>query len=218
MPTKKYRAVLFDLDGTLLDTSQGILNCISYTEEVIPLPTLSGERKRSFIGPPLLESFRREYSLDEEGALRAAGVYRERYREKGMLEAQVYPDIPGLLAELKNAGYMMAVATLKLGAYADKVISSFGLSTYFHCVCGTDEKGTVTKAEIIARCLNSLGAAASEAVLIGDSNYDREGARQAGVDFIGVSYGFGFKPDGIADSERGFVLADSCADIKNLLL
>lgn len=218
MPAKKYRAVLFDLDGTLLDTSRGILNCISYAEAVMPLPALSLERKRSFIGPPLLESFMREYSLDEEGAMRAATVYRDRYREKGMLEAEVYPDIPDLLASLKNAGYIMAVATLKLGDYADKVISSFGLSPYFHCVCGTDEKGTVTKAEIINRCLERMGAAASEAVLIGDSSFDRNGARQAGVDFIGVSYGFGFMPDGASHSERGFALADSCSDIKKLLI
>lgn len=218
MALKKYSTVLFDLDGTLLDTSRGILNCISYAEAAMPLPVLDEECKRRFIGPPLPESFQREYALNESDGMRAVEFYRERYQTKGLLEAEIYPGIQPLLTALQANGASMAVATLKLERYAQTMISFFGLANYFNCVCGTDEKGRVTKAEIIGKCLKKIGALPGEAVLVGDSRYDRSGAEQAGVDFIGVSYGFGFKPDEKTDAERGFVLADDCAQLEAILL
>lgn len=215
---KKYSAVLFDLDGTLLDTSRGILNCISFAEEAMLLPKLDDESKKRFIGPPLSESFRREYALNENDVTRAVEFYRERYRKKGMFEAEIYDGIVPLLAALREEGVKTAVATLKLGCYAEKMISFFGLSPYFQCVRGTDETGSVTKAEIIGQCIEHIGVQPCEAVLVGDSRYDRVGAQQAGVDFIGVSYGFGFKPDGKTDAQRGFILADDCRQLKKILL
>lgn len=215
---RKYQAVLFDLDGTLLDTAEGILNCISYAEANMPLSPLPEDRKRSFIGPPLLESFRREYGLSEAEGIRAVKYYRERYRSKGLFEAKIYPGIPELLHCLQESGCRLAVATLKLERYADKIISHFGLAPYFDCVAGTDEKGETTKAQIIKQCLRSLGTPPHKAVLIGDSRYDYQGAAEAGVDFIGVSYGFGFRPDEEKTGRaQGMTLAEDCSRLQKIL-
>lgn len=216
----QYSTLLFDLDGTLLNTSEGILNCIIYTERQMPLPAISHAQRKAFIGPPLLHSFVREYHLEEKEAVRAVEIYRERYREKGAMEACAYNGIPELLNDLRCAGRHLAVATLKLEEYSGKVLKHFGLDRYFDCVAGADPMGKTTKADVIRRCLLQMDCKdLSSAVLIGDSLYDLEGAQETGIGFIGVTYGFGFSA---ADRTRPgcekILFADNCRQLREFLL
>lgn len=217
---KEYTTVLFDLDGTLLDTSQGILNCIVYTEQNMPLPPLSRAQQKTFIGPPLLQSFINNYRLEEKDAIRAVEIYRERYHQKGVLEACTYEGIPELLDALKHSGKHLAVATLKLEEYAGKVLEHVDLNDCFECIAGADRMGRRTKADVIGECLKQTGCKEpGAAVLVGDSRYDMEGALAAGVDFIGVTYGFGFTAaDGARFKVQGIPFVDDCAQLCALLL
>ncbi len=214
-----YNTVLFDLDGTLLDTSEGIINSIIYTEKHVPLPAISQEQRNRFIGPPLLASFMRAYHLEEKDALYAVEIYRERYQQKGAMEACVYNGLFELLNDLRLSGRKLAVATLKLEEYAGKVLKHFGLESYFDCVVGSDLMGKKTKADIVRRCLEQMDCHdLSSAVLIGDSQYDMDGALESGIQFIGVTYGFGFSS---ADAKllhlKGIPFADNCRQLHELL-
>lgn len=191
---KQYKFFLFDLDGTVLNTEDGILKSIDSALNHLGLPPLSMDQKRSMIGPPIEYSFKKICGLSSECAAKAAAYFREIYPSKFLLEAQEYPGIIKLISTLKADGRKVAIATYKKDRYAQKLMEYFGLTKICDCCLGSDDEGTLTKSDIIKICLQKMGCSEpSEAVMVGDTVHDGIGARQAGIDFWGVSYGYGFQ-------------------------
>ncbi|RAQ30484.1 phosphoglycolate phosphatase [Hydrogeniiclostridium mannosilyticum] len=211
---KHYKTVLFDLDGTLLDTSKGILGAVKYAQQQMNLPSLPDSRLREFIGPPPVESYKRIFGVDEAIAQQAAFFHRKYGSERGLFEAQHYPGISELLQNLKNSGRFLGVATLKREDTAQKILAHFNLKQYFDVIAGIDTKEQLSKSDIIQAALKEMGQTNASAVLIGDSQYDAEGAEKAGVSFIGVTYGFGFSD---AKDISPYASADSPSQLLALL-
>lgn len=190
----KYKVVLFDLDGTLIDTSDGIFNSVRYTEKMMGFFSVNDEQLNYFVGPPPVQSYMKNYRVSEDVAREATKYHREYGAQYGIYEAKVYQGIPALLKTLKESGVKLGVCTLKRQDIAEKVLTYFSLLEYFDVVVGIDQGESLTKADTIDIALEALGETRKEnAVLIGDSIYDAEGAKEAGVNFIGVLYGFGLK-------------------------
>ena len=195
-----YKTVIFDLDGTLLNTSEGVLNSVKYALDKMGLEQLPYDKARRFIGPPLQEGFERVAGLKGDDIDLAVSHYRKNYKENGAIfEAQVYDGIEDVLKHLKNDGRKICVATLKPEDSAKRVLEHFGLAQYFDYIGGNKEEKS-TKAGLIAEGLEATGATPDEAVLIGDSIFDLYGAQEAGIDFIAAAYGFG-PDDGFPEKE-----------------
>ena len=190
----KYKVLLWDMDGTLMDSKEGLLRSLSYTLEVCGLPPTDEKTLRSFLGPSLHYTFTHYYGFSEERAQEAVRIFRQHFAAHGMLEGNVpYPGIMELLESLKQAGYRMAVATSKLERFAHTIGAHFGLTRYFEQICGSDAEGTrPEKPEVIAYALTYFAdCARSEILMIGDRRMDVEGAAQNGIDAAAVLYGYG---------------------------
>ena len=207
----KYKAVLFDLDGTLLDTTEGVVDAVKRTIEHHAFQMPDEDTLKSFVGPPMQKSMSEMFDLDEETALRLANEFRENYRKYSLLQAQLYEGILLLLEQMREQGYKLAVATNKSHQNAMDILEKFGVMEYCDYAQGSDLDGRLSKKDIIEMCINVLGCSKRETVLIGDSLFDLEGAEQAGIDFIAVTYGFGFKRGETIASEN-CTLAVNCVD------
>lgn len=189
----KYKCIIFDLDGTIANTFPGILHSYEFAAQKMGLPIPNEKIVNEAIGAPLAEVFRERFGLDDEAVNEATWYYRENYAKKGILEAEGYPEMEELLSALKTMEKDIGVATLKNEEFAKKMLANMGLSQYINYVAGMDGKDKLTKAMLVERARKKLGRKKEETVLVGDSFYDALGAKEAGVDFIGVTYGFGFK-------------------------
>jgi len=188
-----YKNYLFDLDGTLTDSAQGIKNSIIYSLKKADLPVLPECILDKFIGPPLHESYAKYCNLDEEDADLLVKYYREYFKPYGLYENEVYPGIEALLKTLKEQGKTVLLATSKPEEFAKEILRHFGLDKYFDFVAGAtmDEK-RVRKADVIAYALESCHISnLSEVVMIGDREHDVLGAKENELDSIGVLYGYG---------------------------
>ncbi|EGO8836750.1 HAD family hydrolase [Enterococcus faecalis] len=188
-----YQTILFDLDGTITDSGSGIMRSILYATEQLGWPAPSVETLRSFIGPPLYESFL-HMAPSAEAAQQAVGHYRAYYQRKGMFENHVYPGIPEVLTRLKEAGAKLYIATSKPEEFAKKIITHFDLDRYFTGVYGASMDGHRSKkADVIQYALTEaqLDPTKETIIMVGDRNHDILGAQQNGLDSIGVLYGFG---------------------------
>lgn len=183
---------MFDLDGTLLNTEEGILGGHRYTLEKLGRPPESYESLRRFMGPPLFASFKKFYGMSDEQAQQAVLIYREYYSEKGAYECRVYDGVETTLAALKAGGKKLYLATSKNEAYAKLMLEHFGLIGYFDFVGGSSpDHARADKVSVIRYVMESCSLPAEDSVMIGDSHYDVLGARAAGIPVIGVLYGFG---------------------------
>jgi len=189
-----YKAVVFDLDGTLLDTTPGVIYAVKYTIESLNLPMPQEETLKEFVGPPMQLSFENKFGMNKDDALKAANLFRANYKEHSLLKAELYSDVLDVLKYLKGKKYKIAVATNKSHDNAMEILRHFGIADYCDFMMGSDLGGKLKKADIIRESLTALKVEAKDAVYIGDSMFDLEGANAVGMDFIGVTYGFGFKP------------------------
>ncbi len=183
--------VIFDLDGTLLDTSAGIIESIQYTVDKMGSSPLSHEQMLSFIGPSLQRSFADVCGYDENEVMRAVELFRERYSSGAMYNAAPYEGILSLCKRLRDDGIAVAVATNKKEDLARKVLSHFGFDKYCRPIHGADPNAHLKKSDIILLCMGEMNAASEETVMVGDTMGDAKGAREAGIAFLPVSYGFG---------------------------
>ncbi len=187
-----YDYVLFDLDGTISDSSEGITKGIQ-----IALKHMGIEEDRSelrkFIGPPLKYSFTTFYGFDEEKCAEAVKVYRAYYGETGLFENKPYEGIDKLLKRIKDSGRKIAVATSKPEKFSVEILEKFGLTEHIDVISGATLDGVRgDKCEVIEEALRRFGNPdKSRVVLVGDTRFDAEGAAKAGIDCIGVLYGFG---------------------------
>lgn len=190
---KTYSTVLFDLDGTLIDTSEGVIGAALYTLETLGCPTGEFRDYLPFLGPPLTYGFGVVCGVKESDIPRAIEVFRRRYiGEERYLRSAVYRGIPELLAALRRAGKKVAVTTSKLQLAAEKILTKLGLVDCFDLVVGSTEgKDRSTKEGVLRYALAALGVAPEDAVLIGDRCYDAEGANAAGIDCVAALWGFG---------------------------
>ena len=190
----RYDLAVFDLDGTLLDTRGGVLSAVRYTIEEFGYEMPDEETLKTFIGPPIQEGFARVYGLSGEILQQIATVFRNFYSTKTLLEAELYDGIIELFEELRARGITPAVATYKREDYALRLLRHFGFDRYTDNMFGGDHENKLKKRDIIEKCINTAGIEdLSRVVMIGDTEFDAVGARDIGVDFIGVSFGFGFK-------------------------
>ena len=186
--TKK--CILFDLDGTLTDSGEGIINCAIAALQHFGLPIPGITSMRSFVGPPLKDTFQK-YGVPEDRLDEAVSVYRERYIPIGMYENHPYPGIWELLERLRADGHRLFVATSKPEQMAVTILEHFGLAQYFERICGATLDGSRdAKSAVIAYLLESIGSV-ENAVMVGDTAFDVTGADVHGIPTIGVSWGFG---------------------------
>ncbi len=184
------KAILFDLDGTLTDSGEGIINSVIPALEHFGLPVPSREELRVFVGPPLHDSFRR-FGVPADRTDEAIQVYRTRYIPIGIFENAPYPGIETLLQTLRAAGHRLYVATSKPEPMAVQVLERFHLAQYFHRICGaTLDTSRSTKEAVIAYLLEENGRA-DNMVMVGDTKFDVIGAKAHGIPTIGVSWGYG---------------------------
>lgn len=190
-----HETIIFDIDGTLLDSSAGIKSSIKYALNHQKLNMLNDRELDEFVGfSPLFGAFKHFCRLDDISAQACCELYREYYKNgKAYKQSKVYEGVFALLTCLKNKGYNLGVATYKRQDYAKELMEYFGFGNYFESVCGADNENRLKKNDILANCMHKLNAKKETTVLIGDSIHDAQAAIDSGIDFIGVTYGFGFK-------------------------
>jgi phosphoglycolate phosphatase len=188
---KKYKYLLFDLDGTLIYSHMGIWNCFRYAMREMGYPEPQEADLRKCIGPSLEYSFATFFGMDEENARHATAKYREQYKVTGVWENEPVEGALEALKALKEAGYSMAMATSKPLVFAEKISARWGFSEYLDAEVGCGIDGSLpTKADVVRAAMQRLGARAEECLMIGDRFYDVEGARECGVDSAMLRVGY----------------------------
>ncbi|WP_294751826.1 HAD hydrolase-like protein [uncultured Ruminococcus sp.] len=186
-----YTTLLFDLDGTLTDSTEGILKCLVNAIEQMGFEVPEDTNK--FLGPPIRQSFAEFCGMNEEQTAQAVKIFRERYSKVGLFENRVYDGIPEMLERLKNGGKRLMVATSKPQVYAIRIFDRFGLSQYFEFVGGAELDGSRDyKDEVIEYVLAQTGITDRSSVLmIGDRRQDVLGAHKTGIKCMGILWGYG---------------------------
>lgn len=190
----KYKTALFDLDGTIIDSSQGITSAVAYALDKHGFKYEGKHSLKHFIGPPLREEFMKYCGIDSEQGAVMVSSYREYYADKGIFECSLYDGVKELLINMKNEGITVLLATSKPEVFAKRILEHLHISEYFDFVGGAKMDNTRTdKCEVISYVFDSCGIEIdkNKALMIGDSTHDIEGARKFGLGGIAVSYGFG---------------------------
>ena len=212
----RFENIFFDLDGTLTESGEGIMNSVAYAMRKFGVEETDREKLRTFIGPPLYASFMREYGLDLEQAMLAVEYYREYFAPKGIYENRPYDGIVELLKELKKDGRRLYLATSKPEPYALEIVKHFGIYEYLDGLYGsTMSEERTKKEEVIAYALGQTGIKASDVVMIGDRAHDIIGAKANNVASIGVLFGYGSREE-LADAGADMI-AESVEDLKRIL-
>lgn len=210
----KYKIAIFDVDGTLLDTTEGVLAAASYTIKKHGLRALPREELLTFIGPPIQDSFRKHYGLEGGILQELATTFRNQYKDVDLLKAVPYEGIYEVCKALQEKGVQIAIATYKRQDYAETILKHFHFDDYSTIMYGADHENKLKKVDIIRKCIEDLGVTDySQALMIGDSDNDAIGAESLGVDFLGVTYGFDFKTEEDVMSFKAIGSADTTRDI-----
>ncbi|MGI5894059.1 MAG: HAD family hydrolase [Candidatus Merdivicinus sp.] len=208
----KYSCVLFDMDGTLVDSYQGIFESYRWTMQRMNREFGGDAFVQRAIGAPLIWVFRELCDMSFSEAEQAAACYREYYAAKGKHQIRVYDGMKETLLQLQKADCRLGVATLKSEQFAKEILAEQGLLHIFDTVCGMDTGDHFSKADLIQRCIRILGSRREETILVGDSAFDAEGARETGIAFLAVTYGFGFRSR-IEAAEFSEIIADTTGKI-----
>ena len=185
--------ILFDLDGTLVNSKQGITKSAQYALQAFGVEVENLDDLECFIGPPLIDSFQKYYGFDEGTSRQLVEKYRERYNKIGLYECELYPEVEVTLQNLTQKGYKIAMASSKPENMCKRIMKHFNLEKYFEEIVGATPDGRIdTKHEVLQEVFKRLHPKSLEEVcLIGDTSFDVLGAKEAGIDCIGVSFGFG---------------------------
>ena len=209
-----YKAILFDLDGTLTESGEGITKCVQYALEKLGKKEEHPENLQCFIGPPLKEQFMKYAGLSEEEGEKAVVYYRERYTTTGIFENRLYPKIPELLELLKINNKILAVASSKPEVYVKQILEHFQIADYFTAIVGSELDGRRTeKAEVIEEALRRmhLEEERDKVLMVGDRSHDVQGAISCGLQCIGVAYGYGSREE--LEKAGAVYIADSVEDL-----
>ncbi|MFT4105940.1 MAG: HAD family hydrolase [Lacrimispora sp.] len=193
----KKEYLLFDLDGTLTDSKEGITKSVQYALKAFGIEEEDLDRLCSFIGPPLKDSFMKYYGFSEEDAKRAVIVYREYFSARGLYENRVYEGAEKVLQSLLDSGKKLYVASSKPEYFVRKILEHFHMDSYFRFMGGSDmEEVRGQKADVIRYVLEECEIIDwDKAVMIGDREHDILGAKEVGIDSVGVLYGFGSRQE-----------------------
>ena len=188
----RFDAILFDLDGTIIESGAGVTNSVRYALVKMGRPVPSYEVLKTFVGPPLTESFMRECAMTAEEAEYAVECYREYYQDRGIRENKVYAGVPEMLTALKARGETLMIATSKPEPFARQILSDLSLLSYFDFVGGASfDAGRREKEDVIAYLLGETGADPTRSVMVGDRLYDVKGAAFFGIPTVGAVWGYG---------------------------
>lgn len=209
------KSVFFDLDGTLTDSSEGIINCAMLAFDHFGITIENRDDLRVIIGPPLRHSMV-QFGVPEDRADEAVEVFRSRYNTVGKFENFPYPGIPELLERLKAAGIRMFIATSKPEKTANEVLAHFNLSQYFEEICGSTMDGTRSSKEDVITYLFSKIGSVDQVVMVGDTTYDVLGAAAHGIKTIGVSWGFGEVAD--MQNAGAIAIANTTDELYDLII
>ena len=202
----KYETIIFDKDGTLLDSAPGVLNSVHYALDRLGLPFPAGLEARQLVGPPLRHTYHHLLGVSLDRLDEAVDLHREYYGARGLFEAAPYAGAVRLLADLHGAGGRVCIATTKYRPLAQRMLEHFELTPYiFHAEMSDGTEMSSAKAGMLKRTLERSGASADHAVMIGDTRYDAEAARDTGIPFIGVLFGYGTRAEMEAVGARYFV-------------
>lgn len=216
--TRPYSAILFDLDGTISDSAPGILESMTHTFRTVGVPVPDHATLMSFVGPPIMDTFRTAMGMDDAGAEQTLAVYREHYLSHGALDSAMFTGMDVVLRTLHEAGLPMSTATSKPETPATVILDHYGLTGYFDFVTGaSDDEVRSAKADVVAEALRRLEAAGhdvSRPVLVGDRLHDVEGAHVHGVPVVFAEWGYGSP----AEAEGTVARAATPLDLLPILL
>lgn len=209
-----YKAILFDLDGTLTDSGEGIINCAIPALEHFGITPPSKEEMRVFVGPPLHETFIK-FGVPADKTDEAIEVYRQRYIPIGIFENKLYSGIPELLASLVNREHKLYVATSKPEFMTRQILERFALTQYFTGICGASTDSSRNTKEAVIEYLLEQHGRQEDMVMVGDTIYDIRGAAFHGIPAIGVSWGYGKVED--MKKEGAVAIAHSTQELLDIL-
>ena len=211
-----YKTILFDLDGTLTDSGEGVKNGFIYALDKFGID-VRGENLDMVLGPPLYNSFRDFFSLSHDEANLAIKYYREYYSDKGVFENRLYDGIDILLKKLKSQGKCVMIATSKPDFYAIPVLKMFNVYDYFDFVSAATLDGRLSKkSDIVKIAIDNANCPKSEILMVGDRHHDVDGAKEQGVDCLGVLYGYGTREE--MELAGATYICDTVCDLEKFLL
>jgi phosphoglycolate phosphatase len=213
-----FTSILFDLDGTIVDSAPGITSTLAYTFEELGRPVPGPAELLAYVGPPILDSFRERAGMSIGEAAAALAIYRPRYLEVGALDSTVFPGVADVLKAVHAAGIPLSLATSKPETPAKLILSHYGMLGEFDVITGaSDDEVRSSKADVVAEALvrlAAIGADLSRPVLVGDRKHDVEGAAANGIPTIFVDWGYG-----VAEEQAGAIaVVPTPADLQKLLL
>ncbi len=216
-----YQVILFDLDGTLTDSKEGILNCLRYAFEKLGKPVPDESVLIKFIGPPLQNSFMEFCGFTEEEAVEGILKFRDRYVPIGKFENVGAPGMPELCARLSEKGYLLALASSKPEEMCIPICEKFGYAPYLHAVVGSPPVGDWDKDEVIRECLRRLGVPQDQwkekVLMVGDRKFDVLGAAKCGIDCVGVEF-FGYAAPGELAEAGAVAVVKTAEELEQFIL
>jgi len=214
-----YHVILFDLDGTLTDSKEGILNCLRYAFEKLGKPIPDEAALIKFIGPPLQDTFMEVGGLTKEQVTVGIEAFRERYEPIGKFENAAAPGLPELCARLKQAGYLLALASSKPEELCLDICERFGFTPSLSAIAG-GPLHDYTKADVIRDALRRLDLSDADKpsiLMVGDRKYDVLGAKECGIDCVGVEF-FGYAAPGELEEAGAVSVVRTAAELEQYIL
>lgn len=205
--------LFFDLDGTIIEPQEGIINSIRHATDLMGVAMPTYEELQKFIGPPIMESFQQKLGLTYEQALETVGYFRSYYTKTGIHQNALFPYVAELLKSMKAEGYTLFVATSKPTLFAKEILKDHGLEDLFVEIVGCNmDNSRSDKAEIIGHILQTYSLDAKDCLMIGDTMFDIIGANRHQMTCVGVTYGHG----DFSEYQPHFVV-DSCQELETLI-
>ncbi len=213
----RYKYIFFDLDGTLTDSKDGIINSIKYALDCLGEPLPDEKTLQKFLGPPLVDSFQKFCGLSRDRAELALVKYRERFSDIGIFENKVYDGIYDLLRALVNGGRVPVLATSKPRVYAERIMTKFRLRPFFRLLCGSELDGTRNaKSEVIEYAIEKSGCPREKIIMVGDRENDILGAKKCGIASCGVRYGYAL--EGELEAAGADYIANNTDELLTILM
>ena len=215
-----YRYIFFDLDGTLTDSKEGVVNCVRYAAQKLGGPQLDDETVLKFIGPPLQDSFMRYCGFSAEKGLEAVQVFRERYVPVGQYENRPGPGLVEMCRRLREKGYVLALASSKPEELCVSICDRFGFAPYLSATTDSPPDGDWEKADVIREAMRRLGLTETDKpaiLMVGDRKFDVLGAKECGIDCAGVEF-FGYAAPGELAQAGAVAVVSNAEELEQFIL
>ncbi len=214
--TKNYDAVLFDFDGTIADTGRGVFNSIKYAIDAMGFEPISEQSLRTFIGPPIYDSFKRELGMTPEQCDAAVKKYREKYSESGIYQLEMYDGIEALMRELKHSNIKVGIASSKPENFVFHLLDFLKINELVDFVsCPESDDSPQDKTSLINNAVAALNADKKRVLMVGDRLFDIGGANGAGVESVGVTFGYGSREE--LEKAGATYIAENSNEIKEVI-